>query len=84
MEDETHKSEEDLQYVKEIGSIATKEKRIKEIEAVLFVPASPGSEMKKLLQTAEDQAAKLMNSPTVRVVERAGVKLIQEVGNNNP
>ena len=57
---------------------------IKEIEAVLFIPATPGSEMRKLLQSAEDQGAKLMSSPSIRVVERAGTKLINEVGSNNP
>ena len=68
-----------------IGDSSDKrDKRIKEIEAVLFIPATPGSEMRKLLQSTEDQAAKLMNSPSIRVVERAGTKLIDEVGNNNP
>ena len=84
VEGETNQKEESLQYVKETGNKGDREKRIKEIEAVLFIPATPGSEMKKLLQTAEGQGAKLMNSPTVRVVERAGTKLIQEVGSNNP
>ena len=51
---------------------------------MLFVPATHGSEMKKRIQAAEDQGAKLMNSPMVRVVERAGTKLIQEIGDNNP
>ena len=54
------------------------------MEAVLFVPATPGSELRKLIQKAEDQASKLMNSPTVRVVERARTKIMQEVGDNNP
>ena len=40
--------------------------------------------MPKICQDSEDQVARLMNTPTVRIVERAGVKLIQEVGNNNP
>ena len=61
-----------------------RDKKIKEIEAVLFIPATPGSKMRKLLQSAEDQGAKLMNSPSIRVVERAGTKLIDEVGSNNP
>ena len=42
-----------------------KERKHKEVEAVLFVPATPGSELRKLIQKAEDQASKLMNSPTV-------------------
>ena len=54
------------------------------MEAVLFVPATPGSELRKLIQKAEDQASKLMNLPTVRVVERAGTKIMQKVGDKNP
>ena len=76
--------EEDIPNI-EIGEKPDhKGKEIKEIEAILFVPATPGSEMRKLIQAAEDQGAKLMNSPTIRVVERARTKLIQEIGNNNP
>ena len=61
-----------------------KKRKIKEIEAVLFIPDTPESILKKLLQKAEDDAARLMNTPTVRVVERAGTKIIQEIGDNNP
>ena len=61
-----------------------REVQIKEVEAVLFIPATPDSILRKLIQKAEDQTAKLMNSPTVRVVERAGTKIIEEVGDNNP
>ena len=50
----------------------------------MFVPATPGSALKKLLQKAEDEAGKLMNTPVVRIVERAGTKLMEEVGDTNP
>ena len=31
------------------------ERKLKEVEAVLFVPATPGSELRKLIQKAEDR-----------------------------
>ena len=37
-----------------------------------------------MIQKAEDQAAIMMNTPTVRVVERAGTKIMDEIGDNNP
>ena len=54
------------------------------METVLFNPVTPGSELKKFLQKAEDQASKLMNTPTVRVVKRAGTKIMEEEGETNP
>ena len=60
------------------------EGKIKEIEAVLFIPSIPDSELRKRIQKAEDQAARMMNTPTVRIVERAGTKIMEEIGDNNP
>ena len=57
--------------------------KIKEVEAVLFVPSMPNSDLRKMIQKAEDQAARLMNSPSIRVVERSGTKIMEKVGGNN-
>ena len=61
-----------------------KEVKVKEVEAVLFVPSTPNSTLRKMVQKAKDQAARMMNSPSIRVVERSGTKLIEEIGDNNP
>ena len=58
--------------------------KVKEVEAVLFIPSTPDSELRKRIQKAEDVAAKMMNTPTIRVVERAGTKTMEDVGDNNP
>ena len=55
-----------------------------EIEGVLFIPSTPGSGLRKLLQEAEDRAALMMNTPSVRIVERAGTKIMDEVGDTDP
>ena len=45
--------------------------------------ATPESELRKLLQKAEDHAARLMNTPTIRVAKWARTELMEEVGNTN-
>ena len=69
VEEEDESKVTDSQEILEVGK---KGGKVKEIEAVLFVPATPDSELRKLIQKAEDQAAKLINTPTIRAVERAG------------
>ena len=32
----------------------------------------------------EDQAAVMMNTPSIRIVERAGTKIMEEIGDTNP
>ena len=57
---------------------------IKEIETVVFLPATPGSRLKKDLQEADEILCKTTNSPTVRFVERGGPTLMELVGKSNP
>ena len=83
VEPETKKAEPDT----ETGSSyweGSSEGKIKEIEAVLFIPSTPDSKLRKRIQKAQDQAARMMNTPTVRVVEWAGTKIMEEIGDNNP
>ena len=54
------------------------------VEAVCFVPFTPGSRLKKELQTVDDILSQTMNAPRVRFVERGGQSIIEEVGSNNP
>ena len=54
------------------------------VEAVCFVPFTPGSRLKTDLQTADDILSQTMDAPRVRFVERGGQSVIEEVGSNNP
>ena len=54
------------------------------VEAVCFVPFTPGSRLKTKLQTADDILSQTMDAPRVRFVERGGQSVIEEVGSNNP
>ena len=58
--------------------------KLKEVETVVFVPATPDSILRKSLQEADEVICKTTNSPTVRFVERGGPTLMDLVGKNNP
>ena len=53
-------------------------------ESVLFVPATPHAALKKTLQGAINQQAKINGTPSVRVVERGGTKILQLLSQANP
>lgn len=57
---------------------------IKKIETVVFVPTSPGSQLKKQLQEADNIVFQNVNSPSVKFVETVGPTVIVLVGRNNP
>ena len=44
----------------------------KEVEAVVFLPATPDSKLRKLIQERDEILCKAAGSPTVRFVERGG------------
>ena len=54
------------------------------IEATLSVPYTPGSELQKSMQRAEDDFSKLICTRRVRVVESGGNQLIHMLGRNDP
>ena len=56
----------------------------KDIEAVMFVPYTPGSKLVRALQEAEDKWAELLNHPKWRMVERSGSKLKDLLSNTTP
>ena len=58
--------------------------QIKQIETVMFVPATPGSELKTRLPRQDNILCQASNCPQVRFVERAGTTLMEELGKNNP
>ena len=58
--------------------------QIIQIETVVFIPATPGSELKARLQRQDNIMCQASNCPKVRFLERAGTTLIEELGKNNP
>ena len=57
---------------------------IKNIETIVFVPTTPGLQLKKQLQEADNIVCQTVNLPSVRFVETGGPTIIELVGNNNP
>ena len=56
----------------------------KKIESILFVPYTPGSRLKKLLQEAEDRLSRGRSTCRVRFIERAGPKIADLLSNKHP
>ena len=54
------------------------------VEAVVFIPATPGNVLQKRLQRTEDKMARLKNSPKWMFVEQCGTQLKHILGNNTP
>ena len=47
----------------------------REIITAMFIPGTPGSRLRRMLQSKDDLFAKLHNTSSVRMVENGGVKL---------
>ena len=60
------------------------ESRQDQIETVIFVPHTPGSELAKLLQEADDSFTKGKGIGRMKIVERGGTKLKDILCRNNP
>ena len=58
--------------------------RVKEVEAVVFIPAMAGSMLRKTLQEKDENLCKIAGPPTVRFVETCGPTILDQVGRNNP
>ena len=54
------------------------------VEAVVFIPFTPGSKLQKKLQAADNQFSDMHNMPRLRFVERAGVKPVEDLGTLDP
>ena len=54
------------------------------VEGVVFIPHTPQSELRKNLQTWEDNFSKLTNKPRVKFVEKGGTKLKDMICKSNP
>ena len=58
--------------------------QVKQIETVVFIPATPASGLKNILQKQDDTICLATNCPQVRFVERACVTVMEELGRSNP
>ena len=47
----------------------------RDIKATMFVPHTPGEELRKSLQAKEDELSKMFGRPRVKIIERAGTAL---------
>ena len=57
---------------------------IKEIECVVFVPATPGSVLRSILQEKDDMLARVMRSPALRFVDEGGETVMDRLGQSDP
>ena len=53
-------------------------------ESILFVPHTPNSELRKILQQVDDKVMNRMEFGKVKVVERLGLTLLKSLGNPAP
>ena len=60
--------------------------RVNEIECVVFVPATPGSKLRDILQRCDDQLSETLDAPAVRFVEKGGTTIERKLihGRENP
>ena len=88
MEEQARKEERKRNKQETPGIVKTEGEKysagVKVVETVVFVPTTPNSNLRKLLQKADDQLCLSVNSPSVRFVERGGPTLMDTVGRNNP
>ena len=69
---------------KKAGEDRHKKTKVKEIEIVVIVPATPGSILIGRLQKQDNLVCQASNCLQVRFVERAGTTVMEELGRNNP
>ena len=53
-------------------------------EATMFVPHTPGEELRKRLQAKEDELSQMFGRPQVKIIERAGTALENILCTKNP
>ena len=56
----------------------------KDVEATMFVPHTPGEELRERLQAKEDELSRMFGWPRVKVIERAGTALENLLYSKNP
>ena len=61
------------------GKETTQETVADTIKTVMFVPATPDSRLKTILQNQDNILCKSMNCPQVRFIERAGTTIVEDL-----
>ena len=56
----------------------------RDVEAVMFVPHTPGEELRKRLQAKQDELSKMFGRPRIKVIKRAGTVLENLLCSKNP
>ena len=58
--------------------------KVKEIECVVFVTATPGSKLRDMLQERDNQMAEIVGAPALRFVEKGGDTILDIIGQSDP
>ena len=58
--------------------------KVREVECVVFVPATPGSRLRDTLQKEDDNMSQALNAPSLRFVEKGGTTIKEKVGQSDP
>ena len=60
------------------------EAKVKVVETVVFIPATPESKLRKTLQELDRNICRITNSPKVWFVDRGGPTVMETMGRTNP
>ena len=58
--------------------------KVREVECVVFVPATPGSKLRDTLQKNDDNLSKALDAPSLRFVEKGGTTIQEKFGQSDP
>ena len=58
--------------------------KVREMECVVFVPATPGSRLRDTLQKEDDNMSQALNAPSLRFMEKGGTTIQEKVGQSDP
>ena len=58
--------------------------KVKEVECVVFVPATPGSKLMNLLQKGDNLMSETLNAPVLRLVKKGGSTIQERLGQSDP
>ena len=57
---------------------------MKVTECVVFVPATPGSKLRDILQRKDDELSEMLGIPGLKFVEKGGRMILDRIGLNDP
>ena len=68
----------------ERGESSKTKEGLTEVESVLFIPHTPGSRLARLMQEVDDSISKITKGKRIRIVERRGDKVIDQISKADP